>query len=333
MIKKIILSILSLLLVLIGGFVLFVLLTWNKTYQIPYPELKASTDSTVIEKGRYLVHGPAHCSNCHVSSIKEMIAADAGQNIPLQGGVEFPLGPIGTLFTRNLTPDPTSGIGRYSDAELFRMMRHAVKPDGTATLSILMPFWNMADEDLIAVVSYLRSMAPVENQVKENEWTFMGKAIRAIASSFQPIENPTPAPFAPAMEATIERGEYLSRYVANCVGCHTARDPMTFEAIGPEYAGGMEFEPFPELHLALGEDPELWMRTPNITPHANSALSKFKTVEEWKERFRKGRQIMISPMHWGPFSRMTDEDLEALYLYLKSLKPEDYDAGALMFKK
>lgn len=333
MAKKIIFGILVLLIVIIGGFVVYVQLNWNKTYDIPYPNLQVSTDPEVIERGKYLVHGPAHCSNCHVGSVAEMIAADAGENVPLRGGVEFPLGPIGTLYTKNLTPDPATGIGRYSDGELFRMMRHAVKPDGTATLSVLMPFWDMADEDLVAVVSYLRSIEPVSNDVRQNEWTFMGKAVRMIASSFKPIENPKPYPKAPPMEATIERGEYLSRYVANCVGCHTNRDPMTFEAIGPEYAGGMEFEPFPELHIMVGEDPELWLRTPNITPSPNSALSKFKNVEEWKERFRKGRQIKISPMHWGPFSRMSDEDLEALYLYLTSLEPSDYDAGELMFKK
>lgn len=333
MLKKIIFGIIGLLVLVIVGVVAYVQLNWNKTYDIPYPNLQVSTDPEVIERGKYLVHGPAHCSNCHVSSVAEMIAADAGENVPLRGGVEFPLGPIGTLYTKNLTPDPTTGIGRYSDAEVFRMMRHAVKPDGTATLSVLMPFWDMADEDLVAVVSYLRTMTPVKNEVPTNNWTFMGKAVRMIASSFQPIEDPKPYPKAPPMEATIERGEYLSRYVANCVGCHTNRDPMTFEAIGPEYGGGMEFEPYPELHLMLGEDPELWLRTPNITPSPNSALSKFKNVEEWKERFRKGRQIKISPMHWGPFSRMSDEDLEALYLYLTSLEPSDYDAGELVFKK
>jgi mono/diheme cytochrome c family protein len=49
------------------------------------------------------------------------------------------------------------------------------------------------------------------------------------------------------MAPTVERGEYLARYVCNCVGCHTKRDMMTYEAIGPEFAGGMEFEPWPEL--------------------------------------------------------------------------------------
>ncbi|ERM82015.1 hypothetical protein P872_07620 [Rhodonellum psychrophilum GCM71 = DSM 17998] len=333
MVKKIILSVFILLIVAVGGLVIFVQLNWDKKYDYPYPNLQVSNDPEVIERGKYLVHGPAHCSNCHVGSVAEMIAADAGENIPLKGGASFPLGPIGTIYPRNLTPDPSTGIGRYSDAEIFRMMRHAVKPDGTATLSVLMPFWDMADEDLIAVVSYLRTLAPVNNVVPDNDWTFMGKAVRVMASSFQPIENPKPYPKTPPMAATIERGKYLSRYVANCVGCHTARDPMTFEAIGPEYGGGMEFEPWPEFALAVGGDPEIWTRTPNITPHPNSALSKFKTVEEWKARFRQGRIINISQMHWGPFSRMTDEDLEALYLYLSSLEPQDYDPGELMFKK
>ena len=333
MVKKILLGLVAVVIVAIACLFIYVQLSWDKTYNIPYPDLQVSTDSTVIARGKYLVHGPAHCSNCHVGSVKDMIAADSGLPIPLSGGVKFTFGPLGSIYSRNLTPDPTTGIGRYSDREIFRMMRHAVKPDGTATLSVLMPFWDMADEDLVAVVSYLRSLAPVENEVGASEWTFLGKAVRVFASSFHPIEDPKPYQKAPPMEATIERGEYLSRFVANCVGCHTNRDLNTFEPIGPEYAGGMEFEPWPEFALAVGADPEVWIRTPNITPDPNSALSKFKTVEEWKARFRQGRLINLSPMHWGPFSRMTDEDLEALYLYLMSLNPSDYDAGEMMFKK
>jgi mono/diheme cytochrome c family protein len=333
MIKKILLGILIGLFVVAGAFVTYILLSWDKIYDVPYPDLQVTADSTVIARGKYLVHGPAHCSNCHVSSFADMVSADQGKVTPLKGGASFPLGPLGTMYIPNLTPDPNTGIGRYTDGQLFRMMRHVVKPDGTAALSVLMPFWNMADEDLVAVVSYLRSMEPVENQVKKSEWSFMGKAIRVFASSFHPVENPTPPSYAPPMAATVERGEYLARYVANCVGCHTRRDPMTFEALSPEYSGGFEFEPFPEFHKYIGEDPELWARSPNITPHPNSALSKFKTVEEWKARFRQGRIIKISPMHWGPFSRMTDQDLEALYIYLNSLEPVENDVTETVFKK
>ncbi|WP_258105657.1 cytochrome c [Marinoscillum sp. MHG1-6] len=333
MLKKILLGLLALIILLVGGFVIYVQLNWNKTYDIPYPELQVSTDSAVIAKGEYLVKGPAHCAICHVSSFDEMIKADGGEDIPLKGGVRFPLGPLGIISPANLTPDPETGIGRYTDGQLFRMMRHAVKPDGTGTLSLMMPFWNMADEDLVAIVSYLRSCEPIKNVVEPPSYTFVGKMVRATAPLFEPVYDPTPPDKAPPMEATIERGEYLARYVANCVGCHTARDPMTFEAIGPEYAGGMEMEPLPELHIKLGIDPDLWTRSVNITPHPNSALARFKTLDAWITRFRQGRLILNSPMDWGPFSRMSDEDLEALWLYLHSLDPIENDTGPVVFKK
>jgi mono/diheme cytochrome c family protein len=333
MIKKILLGVFLAVVLIVGGFIIYVLSSWDKKYDIAFPQLTVSTDSAVIARGKYLVHGPAHCSNCHVSSYEEMVLADEGHNIPLKGGVRFTLGPLGEISPANLTPDTKTGIGRYTDGQLFRMMRHAVKPDSTASMALMMPFWNMADEDLVAVVSYLRSLEPVENEVQETEWTFIGKVVRVVASSFQPIENPTPPDYAPPMAPTKERGEYISRYVANCVGCHTERDPMTFEAIGPEYAGGMEFEPFTEFHKVVGVDPDLWTRSPNITPHPNSALSRFNSLDDWITRFRQGRVIQFSPMHWGPFSRMSDEDLEALWIYLNSLAPVENDVGPVVFKK
>jgi hypothetical protein len=70
------------------------------------------------------------------------------------------------------------------------MMRHGIRPDGTASMPLLMPFWNMADEDLVAVVSYLRSLPPVDHKVDDAHYTFMGKAVRTFAPTFKPIENP-----------------------------------------------------------------------------------------------------------------------------------------------
>ena len=333
MLKKILLALVSLLLVLALGFALFVWSSWDKTYDIKGPNLQVSTDSAVIAKGKYLVHGPAHCSTCHVATYQDMIKSDEGEAVALQGGVSFPMGPLGTLSPPNLTPDPTTGLGRYTDEQVFRMMRHAIKPDGTATLSVLMPFWNMADEDLVAIVSYLRSMQPVQHEVQPPQYTLMGKVIRTLAPTFKPILDPVAPKTAPPMAATIERGKYLAHYVANCVGCHTERDQATFDAIDAEFAGGMEFEPFSDLYKELNVDPDLWMRSPNITRAANSALANYPTKEEWIARFRKGRIISYSPMDWGPFSRMTDEDLEAIWLYLQSLEPVEKEIGPLVFKK
>jgi len=333
MVKKILLGLLALVLIVVLALFIYVQTGWDRTYDVAYPELQSSTDSAVVAQGAYLVNGPAHCGGCHVANIEDMIRASKGEETSLKGGVRFTMGPLGAVYPKNLTPDAETGIGRYSDGEIFRMMRHVVKPNGQSTITPMMPFWNMADDDMIAVVSYLRSLEPVRHEVPEPDWTFMGKAIKAVSPTFKPILNPNPPAKAPPMEATIERGEYLARYVANCVGCHTPRDPMTFEAIGPDFSGGMEMEPFPELHVALNVSPDLWTRSPNLTPYANSVMSKFPTLESWKTRFHQGRIIPHSPMDWSAFGRMTDEDMAAIYLFLRSLDPVENDIEEVVFKK
>jgi mono/diheme cytochrome c family protein len=333
MIKKILFTILTIVLVLVVGLVLYVQMSWDKKYDWPGPALKTSTDSAVIAKGKYLVNGPAHCVSCHVSGFVDFERADKGEDVALQGGLRFPMGPLGGIYSRNLTSDKETGLGRYSDEQIFRMMRHGIRPNDLAGMPLMMPFWKMSDEDMVAIVSYLRSLAPVKNPVPENEWTFIGKAVRALSSTFKPIEKPDAPAVGPDMAATVERGEYLCRYVANCVGCHTERDMMTYEAIGPEFAGGMEFEPWPDLHKYFKVDTTLYLRTPNITPHPNSAFSKFKTPEEFIKRFRLGRTVPFSPMDWGPFSRMSDQDITAIWMFLNSLKPVDKEIKEVIFKK
>lgn len=335
MIKKIILYALGIIVLALVSVFVYVTLTWDRSYaDWPAPNLTSSTDSAVIAHGRYLVTGPAHCNSCHVSSIQDLEDSDKGMPIPLKGGVSLPLGPMGKMTTKNLTPDKTTGIGRYTDGQIFRMMRHGIRPDGVASLPLLMPFWNMADDDLIAVVSYLRSLEPVENQVPENQFTFVGKAVRSLTPTFKPIENPNAAKVAPPMQPpSLLRGEYLAKYVTNCVACHTPRDPTTFEATGPEFSGGMEFEPWPELNKHFNLDTDLWVRTPNITPHPGGVLVKYKTPAEFIARFRQGRTIPISPMDWGPFSRISDEDLTSIWMYLNSLPPVENNVGDIVFKK
>jgi mono/diheme cytochrome c family protein len=312
---------------------LYVQFTWDKTYDLPAPPLKVSTDSAVIAKGRYLVNGPAHCMSCHMSGFDDLAAADGGKEMPLRGGIAFPLGPLGTLYPANLTPDPETGIGRFTDEQIFRMMRHSIRPNGMASASLLMPFNEMADDDLVAIVSYLRSQQPVKHAANDAQFTNLGKIVRVMTPTFRPVEDPQAPATAPQMAVTVERGAYLANSVCNCVGCHTPRDPQTFEATGAAFSGGMEFEPWVALHKFLDVDTTLWMRTPNITPDPGGVLVNFKTPEEFVARFRQGRIISYSPMDWGPFSRMSDEDIRAIYTYLNSLPPVKHDVGELVFKK
>jgi mono/diheme cytochrome c family protein len=330
--KKIVLGFLGTIAVVVLALFVWIEIRWNHRFtDVAGPDLHASQDPQVIAHGKYLVRGPAHCSNCHVASFDEFFRSDKGEELPLRGGVEFAMGPLGSVYPKNLTPDPATGIGRYDDRTVFRMMRTSIKPDDTVSMTVLMPFHRMADDDLVAVVSYLRSLAPVRNQVPDSSYTFMGKAVRTFAPLFKPVLATDVPKTAPAEAATRERGEYLARYVANCVGCHTKGDIATGRFTGPEFAGGFEFEPPPVG--VLGSDGKTWYRSPNLTSDATGIMSKYPDKSEWIKRFRQGRVLPGSPMHWGPFSRMSDADLEALLIFFKSLPPIANEVGTTAYIK
>ena len=313
-----------------AGLAVYVARTWDRMYDAPLPEVRISTDPAVLALGEYLVYGPAHCVECHGASWDALQKLGEGVQVPLSGGLKLAMGPLGAVYSGNLTPDPETGIGRYSDAQIARMMRWAVRPDGRATVEPMMPFGNMSEDDLVAVISYLRAQAPVRNLVPANEWTMMGKVVKSFVGVMKPRTTINPPRIAPPQGVTKERGEYLARYVTNCVGCHTPRDPNTFAATGPDFSGGFEMEPAP----IPGVDQTVWFRTPNITPAAGSALMKFPDRETFIARFQKGgRHHAGSTMPWEAFARIATEDLAALYEYLYSLPPVDGPAGEPAFKK
>jgi mono/diheme cytochrome c family protein len=305
--------------------------TWDRSYDdVPLPEVRASTDPAVIARGEYLVYGPAHCVECHARSFEEFQKVANNEKVPLQGGTRFAAAPLGAIYSKNLTPDKETGIGRYTDGQIARMMRYNVRPDGRSSVGPMMPFHNMSDEDMIAIISFLRAQPPVRHEVPENEWTIAGKVIKSLSSTFKPREDVNPPKTAPEEKATVERGEYLARYVANCVGCHTPLDDTTFQPSGPDFSGGEEFEPMP----MPGADMQTWFRTPNITPVKGSALLKFPDRATFVARFRNGgRQHAGTPMPWEAFAKMSDEDIGAIYEFLHSLPASPGFLGEVTFKK
>ena len=123
--------------VLVAAFALYVARTWDRVYASPLPDdIRPSTDPATIARGEYLVYGPAHCVECHTASVEEYDKFFTGGPRPaLTGGFQFALGPLGTLYSKNLTPDPETGIGRYTDGQVARMLRHNVRPDGRASIT------------------------------------------------------------------------------------------------------------------------------------------------------------------------------------------------------
>ena len=259
------------------------------------PEVRASSDPAVIAHGEYLVYGPAHCVECHASSFEEFQKIVNGEKVPLQGGTRFEAPPLGAIYSKNLTPDPDTGIGRYTDGQIARMMRYNVRPNGRASIAPMMPFHNMSDEDMIAIISFLRSQPAVRTPGARKRVDGPRQGHPEISSSFKPRDQNTvkPPKVAPEEKPTRERGEYLARYVGNCVGCHTPLDDMTFEPSGPEFSGGSEFEPMP-LPGVGHED---------LVPHAEHHPEEGQRADE-VSRSRDLRRAIQG--RWPPACRHAD---------------------------
>jgi mono/diheme cytochrome c family protein len=295
------------LLIIITGLYITIEARQDLHFEAPYPTIKASQEDTVIARGKKLVFGPAHCANCHVPDAMDA-AVLRGEEVPLTGGKAFVL-PVGTLYTKNLTPDET-GIGNMTDGEIARVLRFGVNAKGNALFD-LMPFHNTSDDDLVAIISYLRSQPAVKSNTPANNFNLLGKAVRAFM--IKPVGPSGPVLKSIKEDTTAEYGRYLANSVANCRGCHTNRDLMTGAFIGEEFAGGLKFD-------MTTDSGKYSLTTPNLTPHETGRLKGW-SQQQFIERFRMGAVIKQSHMPWGPFSRMSNEELKAIYKFLQTVKP------------
>ena len=279
-------------------------LRWNRRFNAPYPKVAASTDTAVIARGRYLAYGPAHCSDCHTAPA-EYASLKSGTQPPLSGGGSFVI-PVGTIRVPNITPDKETGIGLLSDSAVARVLRYGVRPDGRSAIPF-MEYHELSDADLVAVISFIRSEAPVRNLVPDNSLNLLGKAVMAFV--IKPIGPTAPPPAeSPPSAPTAERGAYLVNAVANCAGCHSKRNMVTGAYTGPRLAGGSEMESSANSAIKL--------TPPNITAAGDPGQW---TEDEFVARFRAGERIPGSPMPWQAFRRIKDDDLRAIYRYLKTV--------------
>jgi mono/diheme cytochrome c family protein len=281
-------------------------LGWRRRYDAPYPAIAASTDPAAVARGEYLVYGAAACAYCHVPR-EQWSRLDKGERVPLTGHHRFPL-PFGEVYSANLTADPETGIGRRSDGDLARILRYGVRADGRTAVPLMTI--RLSDEDLRDVVSYLRAQRPVPHAVPEHRLTALGKTLMAFVIGPEPL--PRQARRTTPHGATIARGEYLANDVASCVSCHTNRGSRG-ALVGPAFAGGQRMD--------VAADPSQVFVTPNLTPDPETSPVGAWAEETFVARFKAGELIPGTPMPWGAFARLSDEDVRALYRYLRSLPP------------
>lgn len=280
----------------------------HREWKVPLPALHASDDSVAIERGRYLVNGPGHCADCHAPP-EWRSRVEMGEEAPLSGGHGLRIF-LGRMRYPNITPDSESGIGRVSDGELARFFRYGVNRFGEVGLPF-MDYADLSDSDLGAIMSYLRHVPAVRHSVPASRYNLLGKITKAYF--LEPFETRPEPVEAPARGRTAEYGGYLANSVSSCASCHTARNMNTGEYTGPRFAGGMVFHKQGDASQAAV--------SPNLTPDAETGAIAAWDEEAFIRRFRIGNPREWSPMPWGPFSRMTDDDLGAIFLYLSSLQP------------
>jgi mono/diheme cytochrome c family protein len=268
--------------------------------------IRAVKDADVIARGRNLVYGPAHCASCHGDPAR-LAELRAGREIPLSGGRVFELGTLGRMVAPNLTSDPETGIGARTDEELVRHLRYGISAEGRA-LAPFMAFRNLADDDLRAIISFLRTLPPVRNET-DHDLNMVGRIV--VDHLLQPQQPETPPPTTMNPAPTAEYGRYLAQTVANCNGCHTRRSKLTGAFIGRPFAGGMELKEGGKTFVV-----------PDIRPIGDgivAGMSESQFISVFRAR---GSAPGDSPMPWEAYARMTDTDLLAIRAYLFSLPAE-----------
>lgn len=309
---------------LVVAFVVYVETTSSSRTRYPDTPMPvgiaASTDPTVIEHGRALAQGVCHCAACHGAydgAHQEALRED----VPLSGGLELH-NPFGLFRVPNITSDRETGIGAWSDAEIARVIRTGVRRDGELSVTMGLAVGDLGDDDLAAIVSYLRTLPPVSHAVAPSEPSFLALAF----VTFMPIPPGSPAavegvPEEP--EPSVARGEYLAG-IGMCVGCHTpARhdDPLSPD-LSRRFSGG---DPLPGHDPA---HPELEYAPPNLTSDPDTGSTGRMSEEQWLDRFRRiGRTAPGSPMPWENFQRISDGDLRSIYRYVHALPPIRRDVG------
>ena len=259
--------------------------------------MAAALAQTPVERGAYLMKAVAACGNCHTPQ---------GPNGPLPGqdlagGLRFEEKPF-TAISSNITPDPETGIGRWTDAQLITAIREGRRPDGSL-IGPPMPFElyrGLSDDDVKALVAYLRTVKPVKNKVAKSEYRM------PLPPSWGP---PVGSVKAPPRSDKVAYGAYLAGPVAHCMECHSKPGPQG----GPDLknglgAGGMSF-PGP-WGVSVGS---------NLTPTnlARYTDAQLKTVIT--QGVRPDGSRLKPPMGVPYYAHMTDDDVSAIVAYLRTL--------------
>jgi mono/diheme cytochrome c family protein len=261
-----------------------------------------------LARGEYLVLHVTDCMDCHAEH--DWTAHDApilpntlgeGQDMNFLKG--FP----GKVYAPNITPDAETGTGAWSDDQLARAIREGVGHNGRA-LFPFMPysdFRHMSDEDLASVVVYLRSLPPVHKEQPTTQLIFpVNYLIRNVP---EPLDTAVPEPDVLTPE---KRGKYLVT-IAGCADCHTPQDAHGQRLPGLDFGGGFILD-------------GRWGRVASANITSDPSGIPYYDQATFTQAIRTGfvgARKLNQIMPWHTYRGMTDEDIGAMFAFIKTLKP------------
>ena len=258
-----------------------------------------------IARGKYVFGAAAGCG-CHTVPKQALNA----------GGRKYD-GPFGTVYSSNITPDPTNGIGKWTDEQIITATRAGRRPNGERLIPVhpYTVFNGMAEQDLKDVVVYLRSVPPVNRATPAKKISvplFESVFLPAWLATFAAVETPPKS----AATSGVARGEYLTRAVSHCGECHTPRT-MTMAVDNTRFLAGNP----------KGKGPE-GSAVPNITPDRETGLGSWseEQIADYLETGNKpdgdvsgGLMMEVIQGSSAGYKDLTKADRQAIAKYLKSI--------------
>lgn len=265
-------------------------------------ETSAQQQSDLVRKGQYIFALAGGCA-CHT----------VPKGTPLAGAREIPI-PMAKIYSTNLTADKETGLGRWSDQQIHDAMVKGIRPDGERLLPA-MPYEaysGMAEEDLKALIAYLRTLSPVRKETPPlKSWVPFYRSLGTFVwlNFFSRFSSPPPK----APQNGVERGRYLVEHVSLCGDCHTPRN-----LIGA---------PNRSLYLAGNRTGPFGKKIPNITPDKETGIGDWSR-DDIAELILTGTkpdldnvQGLMAEVIEAGFKNMKREDALAIADYIKTIPP------------
>ena len=260
----------------------------------------AARAETLLERGAYLANGIVACGNCHTQQTPN----GPVEGMELAGGllIDFP---EFTVHTPNITPDPETGIGNWTDEQIITAIREGRRPNGKI-IGPPMPielYRDMSDDDARAIVAYLRSVKPVRNAVAPSEYRI------PLPPSYGPPVGAVPAV---SRDDKVTYGAYLAGPLGHCIECHTPMAPDGVRDFENQLgAGGFVFY-----------GPWGTSVSANITPAGLGDWTDDQIKTLITTGVRPDGSHLLPPMGIYYYKNMAPRDLDAIVAYLRSLPPK-----------